>query len=137
MSVTPLQQQYGAGLQGTGDGDVVSLQQSMQAAMPADGPATGQADYFQQIGQQLADFLRAHPAASNSELDQEITRLSQESQPARTLSLNQRQLIAGYASESTDGALDGLRVGYVAQNQFLLDWSNDIFKKPDDDENQW
>jgi hypothetical protein len=137
MSVNPLQQSQGLGLSASAEGEVSPLQQSMQRAMPADSAVSGQTDYFQQLARQLADFWQTHPAVTNSQLDQEITRLSQESQPPRTLTLNQRQLIAGYANASSDGALNGLRVGYVAQNQFLLDWSNDIFKKPDDEENQW
>jgi hypothetical protein len=150
MSMIQIRSRSEAGSVPTAGEGVISLAQNMQASLARTGglassntsqeqedSSPADADFYRRTGMDLADFVQTHPDASYADLDQEIDRLAEKDDPERHLSINQKQRIAGYARQSAEGSLDALRVSYVAQNQFLLDWSDSLFKKPDDEENQW
>lgn len=132
----------------------VSLQQSIlatQSRQPvapgceAPQPGAGNDALLSQVVSALVDYLAQSPAASLPALDQQLETVFHRLQPGQPLLVSDKLRVVGYALKQLQdqGQVPGqaglrkLQVNYLMVGQFASSWSDQIFKKPDDEEHQW
>lgn len=133
---------------------LIPLQQSIQASQSgqpaaevgdAAQPGAGNDAAFFQVVSALVDYLGQHPSASSQELDQQLETAFHTQEPDQPLLVSDKLRVVGYALKqlqdqgqaSGQASLRKLQVNYLMVGQFVSTWSDQIFKKPDDEENQW
>lgn len=113
---------------------------------PAQDPDGADAESFPLVVSTLAEYLGNHPDASNNAVDQEITQLFKQFYPDHSIELKDKQLVLGYTKglmqdqqqpASATKVLDHLATCYFEVSQFIAQWGDELFKKPDDEDSQW